>query len=54
MGNLQGANVWSAVCVHSMKFDEAVSDWVVEGMAVDIVYLHFKNEFDDIGTHGDC
>ena len=31
-----------------MKFCEAMSDWVEEGKAVDIVYLDFKKAFDKI------
>ena len=31
-----------------MEFDEAVSDWVDEGKAVDIVYLDFKKAFDKV------
>ena len=31
-----------------IDFDEAVSDWVDEGKAVDIVYLDFKQAFDKV------
>ena len=31
-----------------LEFHEAVSDWVDEGKAVDIVYLDFKKAFDKV------
>ncbi len=31
-----------------LEFYEAVSDWVDEGKAVDIVYLDFKKAFDKV------
>ena len=37
-----------------MEFFEAVSDWVDEGKAVDIVYLDFKKAFDKVCTSGSC
>ena len=38
----------SSCLTNILEFHEAVSDWVDEGQAVDIVYLDFKKAFDEI------
>ena len=36
------------VFTNRLEFCEAVSDWVYEGSAVDVVYLYFKKAFDKV------
>ena len=49
-GSQHGFTTGSSCLTNLSEFDEAVSDWVDEGKAVDIVYLDFKKAFDE-GPH---
>ena len=44
-GSQQGFTKCSFCLTNALQFDEAVSDWVDERKAVDIVYLDFKEVF---------
>ena len=47
-GSQQGFTKGSSCLTNHLEFYEAVSDWVDEGKAVDIVYLDFKKAFDKV------
>ena len=47
-GSQQGFTKGSSCLTNLFEFYEAVSDWVDEGKAVDIVYLDFKKAFDKV------
>ena len=44
MGFTKGSSCFTNL----LEFYEAVSDWVVEGKAVDVVYRDFKKAFDKV------
>ena len=46
-GRQHGFTKGSFCLTNLLEFDEAVSDWVDEGKAVDIVYRDFKRAFDN-------
>ena len=47
-GSQNGFTKGSSCLTNLLEFYEAVSDWVDEGRAVDIVYLDFKKAFDKV------
>ena len=47
-GSQHGFTKGSSCLTNLLEFYEAVSDWVDEGKAVDIVYLDFKKAFDKV------
>ena len=47
-GSQHGFTKGSSCLTNLLEFHEAVSDWVEEGKAVDIVYLDFKKAFDKV------
>ena len=47
-GRQHGFTKGSSCLTNHLEFFEAVSDWVDEGKAVDIVHLDFKKAFDKV------
>ena len=47
-GSQHGFTKGSSCLINLLEFYEAVSDWVDEGIAVDIVYLDLKKAFDKV------
>ena len=47
-GNQHGFTKGRSCLTNLLEFYEAVSDWVDEGKAVDIVYVDFKKAFDKV------